>query len=323
MYRVLVTGVGAVIGYGIVRSLRSLPERVQIVGMDIFQDAVGQHWCDHFAVATPAAAPEYAENLARLVEQYSIDLVLPGIEQDAARMLKELPVLSTLHARFALNNPALMRVAADKWDMHHRLQASGFAVIPTRIEGDFRDFAREFGIPFLLKPRRSYASKGITRIHTQEALKYWRRQLGDNFMVQKIVGDDDAEYTVGAFGLGDGTYSQSIAFRRKLSGEGATAKAQVVEIPELNTLLAQLVGEFKPVGPTNFQFREHDDHLLMLEINPRISSSTSLRNAFGYNEAGMCIEYYLKGKVPAIETLRSGHAVRYIEDMIFYDCNHL
>jgi len=318
-----VTGVGAVIGYGIVRSLRALPERVEIIGMDIYQDAVGQHWCDHFEQAVPAAAPDYMEFLANLIEKYSIDLVIPGIEQDAARILCDISTLAPMRAKFALNNPDLMRIAADKWQTHISLAMNGFDVIPTRIEGTFGELARELGLPFLLKPRRSYASKGITKIHTEVALNFWKGHMRDNFMAQKIVGDDDSEYTVGAFGLGNGSYSQSITFRRKLSGEGATAKATVVHIPELEELVSQLVATFKPVGPTNLQFREHAGVFLLLEFNPRISASTSLRTAFGYNEAEMCIEYYLRGMPPARRMLRSGRAIRYIEDMVFYDRDNL
>ena len=37
----------------------------------------------------------------------------------------------------------------------------------------------------------------------------------------------------------------------------------------------------------------------------------------------MCIDYFLNGKVPALCSLKSGRAVRYIEDMIFYDSDSL
>ena len=323
MVRVLVTGVGAVIGYGIVRSLRALAEKVEVVGMDIYPDAVGQHWCDRFEQAPLAAAPDYVARLTALIERHAIDLVIPGIEQDAARMASEIASLEPTRARFALNNPDLMRVAADKWQMHARLAASGFDVIPTRTEGAFDELARDLGLPFLFKPRRSYASKGIVQIKTPEELDFWRRRAGDNFMVQRIVGIGDCEFTTGAFGLGDGTCAQSITFRRRLSGEGATVKATVTRIPELDERIGRLVETFRPVGPTNFQFREHEGRYLLLEINPRISSSTSLRTAFGFNEAEMCIDYYLRGKAPALRPLRSGRAVRYIEDLVFYDRDNL
>jgi carbamoyl-phosphate synthase large subunit len=150
-------------------------------------------------------------------------------------------------------------------------------------------------------------------------LLYWKEQLGYNFMVQEIVGDEENEYTVAAFGFGDGTCGQKLILQRKLSGEGATAKARVVSIPELDSMVDDLAAHFKPVGPTNFQFRHHLNRFLLLEINPRISSSTSLRAAFGYNEAEMCVEYYLEGRRPIERSIRSGRAVRYIEDLVTYD----
>jgi len=135
-------------------------------------------------------------------------------------------------------------------------------------------------------------------------------------MVQEIVGDDDHEYTVGVFGLGDGSLSQSIAFSRKLSREGSTAKAQTVNIPELDAEVARLTALFKPIGPTNFQFRLHQGDYLLLEVNPRFSSSLSLRTAFGFNEPEMCLEYFGEKVIPAPAVITQGTAVRYIEDVV-------
>ena len=318
-YNVLVTGVGAVIGYGIVRSLRAMDRPIRIIGMDIYPDAAGQRWCDHFEKAALAATPEYPDFIRSLIHKHSIDLVIPGIEQDVSRMVNERPGWDDLDAKFVLNNPSLVTVCADKWLTAQSLVAAGFPAIKTRVEGHFAELAREFGIPFLLKPRRSYASKGIQKIHTERDLDYWRIKLGDNFMVQEIVGDDESEYTVAAFGFGDGACGQKLILQRKLSGEGATAKARVVSIPQLGAIVDDLAKHFKPVGPTNFQFRCHAGQFLLLEINPRLSSSTSLRTAFGYNEAEMCVEYYLAGTRPAERSIRSGRAVRYIEDLVTYD----
>jgi carbamoyl-phosphate synthase large subunit len=56
-----------------------------------------------------------------------------------------------------------------------------------------------------------------------------------------------------------------------------------------------------------------------LEINPRISSATSIRAAFGYNESLMSLEFFLEQKRPVQPRIRTGRAVRYTEDYIFYD----
>src|SRR5690242_6982667 len=89
MYTILVTGVGAIVGYGIIRSLRASRFPVRIVGMDIYPDAVGQHWCDTFEQAVRADDPRYCEHVAALIRRHSIDLVIPGIEQDLYRLAPE------------------------------------------------------------------------------------------------------------------------------------------------------------------------------------------------------------------------------------------
>ena len=45
-YRIMVTAVGAVVGYGMVESLRNSRYDCFILGTDIFEDAVGQYFCD-------------------------------------------------------------------------------------------------------------------------------------------------------------------------------------------------------------------------------------------------------------------------------------
>lgn len=316
MYNILVTGVGAIIGYGIIKSLRNSKFSLNIVGMDIFDDAVGQQWCDHFEKALPANDPEYPEFIRKLIRKHNIHLIIPGIEQDGFRLAKELDFFKDLDVKMVLNRLSLIDTASDKWLTHQVLVTHGFDVINSYVEGDFLELSKQLHIPMLVKPRRSYASKGIQRVHTEIEFNFWKSKLGEEFMVQEIVGNDEEEYTVGAFGLGNGLINQQIIFQRKLSGEGATSKAKVCHIKELEDLVSNLAQIFQPLGPTNFQFRRKDGGFLLLEINPRISSSTSLRNAFGYNEAEMCIEYYLEGKVPAIREIKNGYAQRYIEDQV-------
>lgn len=324
MTRVLVTGVGAIIGYGIIRSLRAIEQNIHIVGSDIYSDAVGQYWCDAFLQAQPAVSETYPEFLAETINKYDIELVLFGVEQEIIRIAQDRSRFENIWDRLAINNADLVLLSRDKWLMHCDLRDHGFDIIPTEINGDFELLSGQLGLPYLLKPRRSYASKGIMQIHTQADHDYLRAKWGGQFMVQQIVGDDTSEYTVGVFGFGDGTHGGGITFRRQLSGEGATSKAEVVNLSQLNALVDDLVRVYQPIGPTNLQFRQHEGRYLLLEINPRISSSTSLRTAFGFNESRFCLDYYVEGRAPTPPNVRStGQAIRYIEDMILNDSNHL
>ena len=53
-----------------------------------------------------------------------------------------------------------------------------------------------------------------------------------------------------------------------------------------------------------------------MEINPRISSSTSIRTAFGYNEAEMAIEWFVEKHSKVNPVIKKGKAIRYISDYI-------
>ena len=117
----------------------------------------------------------------------------------------------------------------------------------------------------------------------------------------------------------NGGYHASMTLRRKLSKDGFTDKAEVVQGEQFSAALDGLCRRYLPIGPTNFQFRTCADGVKLLEINPRISSSTSIRAAFGYNESAMAVDFYLSGKLPAPPAIRRGHAVRYVEEHIFYD----
>lgn len=313
----LVTGVGAIIGYGIIKSLRQSGLPIYIVGMDIYEDAVGQHWCDKFIQAKYAIDPNYIDFLKNVIQDNQIDIVFFGTEQEIYRVDSARDELAEDLSKLILNQSELLALAKDKWKTCIFLQQHGLGkiTIPSVIVGNYEDISKQYGKTFLLKPRHSYASKGIEIVSNAEEFDFYKQRMGDNFMAQKLVGDLQHEYTIGIFGLGDGSYSGKISMRRQLSQEGATAKAWVIEDPLLDDTVDQLCQVFCPLGPTNLQFRLDAGQYLLLEINPRISSSTSLRMAFGYNEALLSIEYFLNKKI-IVPKVYTGRAARFIDEVV-------
>jgi carbamoyl-phosphate synthase large subunit len=315
--KILITGVGAIIGYGVLRSLKG--SGFHLIGMDIYADAYGQHLSDDFIQAIPTSDPGYPAFLEWVLRTYRPDLVLPCIEQDVARYDTMRDLFTAHGAACCLNTGDLIRLCADKWYFYEAAVARKLDSIETSLSSNFDELTAEFGLPFLLKPRRSYASKGIVEIGSADVFALHKHRIGDYFMAQRYVGRPDEEYTVGAFGDGAGGFTAQIQLRRTLSGEGATQKARVVNDAGLTEAVASYCAAFLPVGPTNLQFRRDDGRWRLLEINPRISSSASLRAAFGYNEALQAIGYYLNGALPSQPVIRSGSAIRYIEDYVEFD----
>ena len=318
---VLVTGVSAIIGQGMVRSLRQSGRTLRVIGIDRNERSPGPAFCDAFHKKPPCEEthPDYLAFWRDIARQEKIDLVLPGLEVDVDFLDAHRAFIAGLDVALALNRPELIALSADKWQQGEVLQAEGLPRIPSLMPETWQQAVRTLGPPpLLLKPRRGNGSRGIVRLHDEADFDYWRVKAGDNWMLQRIVGSDDEEYTVGVFGLGEGRALESIVCRRRLAAAGNTLEAEVVDAPAVLAMSDRLTQLFKPIGPTNYQFRVEGDTVYLLEINPRFSSSNSLRTAFGFNEAAMAIDYFLLGQVPAAPQIRQGIGWRYNEDLVIY-----
>ena len=313
---ILVTGVGAIIGYGIINSLRKVENLdVNIIGMDIYSDAYGQFLCDKFFVAERADSLNYIEFINKLIESEQIDLIIPGIEQDMYRLYKSQHLVKT---KIVLNNDLLIKISKDKLATYDFFKEfPDVRLIPTLFQKGYKDCVELLGQPFLLKPRSSYASKGIHKISSQREFDFYNTNINDNIF-QRIIGNDEEEYTVSLFGNGDGSFIDYIILKRKLAQTGATDKAEVVEDIQILEYVSNICKISKPQGPTNIQLRKENNLIYLLEINPRISSACSIRTTAGYNEPYLCLIYYLGLKTqynPAPK--KKIHAVRYISDYIY------
>lgn len=320
MKTILVSGASGIIGYGVLKSLRAAPSKYHLIGTTIYDDSVAPAFCDVFEQAPLTTDPGYIDWLCAIIKKHAVDMIIPGINDDMLAWNEHREVLERAGAKVMLNNPELVDLCADKWDFYETLHRAGVpSAIESRLAGTFEELSRDFGLPFLLKPRRGFASRGIVIVDSAETFATHAQDLGPIVMAQPIVGDKETEYTVSAFFDEQSQLCCFMGLRRKLAKEGFTEKATVENPPGVEAAMTRLAELLRPIGPTNFQFRLHDGELKLLEINPRISSATSIRTAFGYNESAMAVEYFLNGVTPKQPKIRPGYAVRYTEDKVFYD----
>lgn len=319
MKNILVTGAGGIVGYGILKSLRKSAEPLNLVGTTIYEDSVAPAFCDLFVKAPLTNSDGYIDWLLQVIQNNKIDLIIPGIDADLYKWTENLGLIKESGTKVLINNPELILLCRDKWAFYQYLSSHNRVnIIHSSLSADFNEVNEQFGMPLILKPRSGFGSKGIVRVYDRSTFEINKDKIGPILMVQPLLGNDEEEYTASAFCDGTGSYFAAMTLKRKLSKDGFTEKGEVSAIDGMEEALHNLCKIFKPVGPTNFQFRLADGVLKLLEINPRISSSTSIRSAFGYNESLMAIEYYLQNKNPVQPVIKPGNAVRYIEDFIFY-----
>lgn len=308
------------IGHGIVKSLRDSQFNINLIGASIYDDFAAKCLCDFFEKAPLTSDMAYIDWLIKIVDKYKVDLIMPGIEDDIFKLAENASMLEALGVSVLINNTDLISFCKDKWKFYSFLNDRKIPyLIESSLSDDFGYLVEKFGLPFILKPRCGSSSKGIVKVNSQNVFDKYKGEVGSRLMVQPIVGNDDEEYTTSAFCDGVGGFYAIITLKRKLSKHGYTEKAEVVEFDKINEAVLLFCKTFKPVGPTNFQFRVHGGDLKLLEINPRISSSTSIRTAFGYNETKMSVEFFLEKKIINQPVIRKGKAIRYVEDLIIYD----
>lgn len=324
MKRILVSGASGIVGYGTLRSLRQSNADFFLVGTSIYGDSVAPAFCDVFEKALPTSHADYLVWLTGVLERHKVDLLIPGIEIDLYHWIDHQDVICSTGAYPLLNDPTLVHLCKDKWSFYEALLAgSQPCVIPSALDSDFDLLAERFGLPFLLKPRRGYGSKGLVSVDKKAIFDLHKEKMGVELLAQPFVGTEDQEFTTSLFGDGQGGYLASMTLRRALSRDGFTDRAEVVETAPFEDTLNSLCKQFRPLGPTNFQFRVCSGDVRLLEINPRISSSTSIRSAFGYNESAMAVAYFLEGQIPSQPQIRKGRAVRYTDEQVFYDNSFL
>lgn len=316
MRTVLVSGASGVVGYGIVRALRMGFDSLKLVGSTIHEHSAASLFCDVVEIAPHTNEPHYYDWLLEIVQKHAVELLIPGIEIDMLSWSANRSLLES-SAKCVLNTESLITLCSDKWTFYENLVSRAEpTAIPTYDRGGFHELSEKCGLPFLLKPRRGYGSKGIVRVENKSVFDLHRERIGAQLIAQPIVGSDEAEYSVSCFADGRGSAASTFSLRRKLGAGGFTEWAEVVENSLFDVAVSRYCSFYKPVGPTNFQFRIHDGALKLLEINPRISSASSIRAGFGYNEAAMALEYFLNDRIPPGPQTSRGHAVRYFEDYI-------
>lgn len=320
MKTILVSGASGIVGYGTLRSLKRSGKQLNLIGTSMYDDSVAQGFCDIFELAPPTDDTAYIEWLLNTIRKHQVDLIVPGIEIDVYKWIEHVTEIEKAGAIPLLNNRELIQLCKDKWAFYENLREVCMpCAIESSLSTDFDALKGKFGLPFLLKPRRGFGSKGIVKVDSADTFLRHQKNIGQTLMAQPIVGNDDEEFTTSAFCDGLGGFFTSMTLRRKLSNDGYTDRAEVIATDEFIGTISDLCKRFRPIGPTNFQFRKCALGIKLLEINPRISSSTTIRAAFGYNESAMAVDFFLEHQTPTQPEIKRGRAVRYTEDFIFYE----
>ena len=313
--KVLVTGAGALLGQGIIKSLRSSSLKPTIVTVDPNPLSVGLYWADAAHLVPMASAPDYMEKVEAVLRLERPDVVMVGTDTELAPFAAHRARLEQDYSTHVLvSSPEVIEIADDKWQTAQFFKDHGFDYPDSALPGDEDRLIEKFGFPLLVKPRRGARSIGVGVVKNREELAY-AIERGNNVVIQEYVGTPNDEYTAGVLYF-DHRAQASIVMRRDLR-DGNTYRAYVEEYPEFNRIVREMADHLKPYGPSNFQFRiDREGRVKVFEINARFSGTTPLRAHAGFNEVELSLRHILHGESLAQPAVEPMIILRYWEETV-------
>jgi carbamoyl-phosphate synthase large subunit len=315
--KILVTGAGALLGQGIIRSARLAPTPYEIVAVDPDPRSVGLFWADRAHVVPPAKSPAFLAAISRIIAEERPAAVLVGTDI-------ELMVLSAhraaLEAAFdthvVVSPPEVIRIADDKWLTYEFLRDRGFphprSALPEDPAG-VRALIDQVGYPLVVKPRVGARSVGVRLVHYERQLREALATV-PGAVVQECVGTPRQEYTSGLIAFG-GEVRAVVTMRRDLR-DGNTYRAYVEPEAPPNPQLVEIARALGGHGPINLQFRLDGGVPKVFEINARFSGTTPLRALAGFNEVDAVIRHVVGGAAVPPPRLRPAVIFRYWNDLV-------
>ncbi|MBB5209157.1 ATP-grasp domain-containing protein [Chiayiivirga flava] len=305
MSSILVTGIGGVVGQGILRNLRAMELGIRIVGTNTVRVSAGNHLCDAVHEVPFATAPGYIDTMRQLLVLQDVRLVLPSTDYEAHVLARH---RDSLPATVASAPAEVSGLCLDKFLNFERFAERGLpfarSVLPSRYADDFPRT--------VVKPREGRGSRGI---HVDPPDP---RAFDDTHVVQEYL--DGPELTTTFYVLKDGSLHGAITLRRNLDhGNTSSCEVERAYDAQIDGLLRRMTAAFPFRGSCNLQSRVTAAGVVPFEINCRISGTNSIRAQFGFPDVAYTVQELLLGQRPDAPAITGGCALRILHDVVYPD----
>ena len=318
MKNILVTGAGAVLGQGIIRSLiANRLDNIIIHSADPEVKSTGHFLADKAHVIPYAKDPEYIRSIIDIINKFSIDLILIGTDTELPIFAKNKKLIEdSSNVKILVSNINVINIANDKFltskfleDTNHPFPISYMA----RDKDGVNILRSSSNFPLFAKPIDGARSRGLIKIKNDFDLKLVLDNP-ENLVIQEYLTDEFGEYTSGCL-VFNGKCKAVVTLKRDLR-DGNTYRAYYSnEYQKYDDFIISVAEKLGVEGPCNFQFRLKDNKPVIFEINARFSGTTPIRFMFGFNEVNACLNYILNNQDIKMPILKEGVVMRAWSDL--------
>lgn len=312
--KVFVTGAGALLGQGIIKSLRLAETNYQIVAADPDPRAVGLYWADMAYLVPLAKDPTYVEKVCEILDKERPDAVLVGTDVELLIFAQHKSEFeSKYNTHVIVSSVEVIKIAENKWLTYQFLSSNGFSCPRSALPEGVNDLLNTCDFPLIVKPRSGARSIGLHKVHNKQELEQ-AIAITEKPIIQEDVSTSDQEYTSGIIMI-DGKVKAIVTMRRDLR-DGNTYRAYIEPQSSFNPFLSEVAKKLNGFGPLNFQFRTEGNIPKIFEINARFSGTTPLRAFAGYNEVDVILRHIVIGDETPEVQLKPWIILRYWNEIL-------
>lgn len=316
MKKILVTGAGALLGQGILRSLNYSKNNYYIVSADPDVRSTGHALAQKSYVIPLATDQLYMGKITEIIEKEEIDLVLIGTDVELPIFAKHKEELEhKFPVRIAVSNEKAIEIANNKWLTAEFLRENNFPYPISALTSDneqVQKLKQSASYPYIAKPVDGARSKGLKIINNEEDFQEVC-SYENNLVVQEKIGDEEGEFTTGCLVVA-GKCVAVVSLIRDLR-DGNTWRAYRYGESPYDDTIAGIAEKLGVEGPANFQYRIKDGNPVVFEVNCRFSGTTPLRLMYGFNEVEALVDNYLENKPIQKPELKEGTILRTFSDV--------
>jgi carbamoyl-phosphate synthase large subunit len=262
MINVMLTSVGGLAGYFIVRHLSAL-NQYKLVGLDAESIVSSCELLDKYINTSKATSSNFETEIANICNQENIDVIIPISSHDVDFFTKN------NISNFQLKK--IPRIMTMEYFDHQLINDKYLAY----------QFCNDLGIntpkiydeenvqfPAIYKPRKATGSQGLIYLSDLIDLKYYTKKFDNGFISEFIDGD---EYTCDSLFNREGRcLGHLVRLRNKVHCGAATISTTA------NVDVSSIIRRFENSkifrGPINFQFKIKDEKIVIFDINDRFAS---------------------------------------------------
>jgi len=316
---VVVTGVGGGgVGEGVVKALKLAKERYRIIGTDTAALSAPLFRVDRGYLTPDAAEDDYTDKLLNICKKEKVNALIPGSVPELDRISKDREIFEREDIVPILNPANVVEIGLDKWKTYKFLKENGFRCPQTVLARNKFNLVKKVNFPLLVKPRRSYGSRGVFLTQNVRELDFfvtYLSSLGYEPIVQEYLGPKGQEYTTGVVISKEGKLAGSISMWRELKA-GFSYRIIVDEFGDVRKNAEAVAKRIGAKGAMNIQSVLVDNELYTLEINPRFSGTTPIRAACGFNEVDAVIQNFVfSEKIRPYICKKKTVVVRYLDEV--------